>query len=90
MRDEVSLTPREREVLDCVAAGLGCKATARRLGISEFTVRKHRANLLRKMQLRNPAELTAYALRCDARAMDRQKWGADPPSSRSTVCLRAA
>lgn len=57
-----AVTPREAQVLACAADGLGCKATGQRLGISEYTVRKHRASLLRKLGLRNATELTAHAL----------------------------
>ncbi|TDF82516.1 hypothetical protein E1573_14505 [Pseudomonas sp. H9] len=41
---------------------LGCKQTARLLGIGEHTVRKHRGNLLRKYGVSNAVELVAFAL----------------------------
>jgi DNA-binding NarL/FixJ family response regulator len=43
------LTPREREVLDLVAQGLANKMIARRLGISEHTVKFHVAAILAKL-----------------------------------------
>jgi len=52
-----SLTSREREVLDGVVDGLLNKQIAAALGISEITVKVHRASLMRKMQVRNLAEL---------------------------------
>lgn len=57
------LTLREREVLGHVGQGLSCKEIARHLGISDLTVRKHRENLCRKLQVRNTAELVAVAIR---------------------------
>lgn len=41
------LTNREEEVLSLVGQSMSCKKTARSLAISEFTVRKHRASILR-------------------------------------------
>jgi DNA-binding NarL/FixJ family response regulator len=41
----VSLTPRERQVLDCVMNGEANKAIARRLGISHRTVEIRRGGL---------------------------------------------
>lgn len=57
------LTPREREVLDCIVAGEPNKRTAHTLGLSEKTVEFHRANLMKKMQARSLADLIQKALR---------------------------
>jgi len=51
------LTPRERQVLREVAAGRLNKQIAFELGISEITVKLHRGNLMRKMQLTSVGEL---------------------------------
>lgn len=58
----IPVTPREREILICVAEGLSSKEIATRLGISALTVQKHRENLGRKLGTRNAAEMAAYAL----------------------------
>ncbi|CAM5447884.1 response regulator transcription factor [Mycolicibacterium aubagnense] len=59
----VPLTQRERQILLLVAQGMTARETAERLGISQATARKHRENLMRKLDLHNVAELTAYAVR---------------------------
>jgi len=51
------LTPRERQVLREVAAGRLNKQIAFDLGISEITVKLHRGNVMRKMQLTSVGEL---------------------------------
>ncbi len=51
------LTPREREVLQKVASGRVNKQVAFDLGISEATVKLHRANVMRKMQATSISEL---------------------------------
>lgn len=58
----VRLSPRSREVLGLLAAGLTAAEIAARLGISKETAMTHRRNLLRKLGLRNKAELIRYAL----------------------------
>lgn len=58
-----SLTDREREVLKMVAEGLTTKEIAGRLDISIRTVESHRANLMRKLDLRSVARLTQFAIR---------------------------
>ena len=57
------LTPRERQVLDCIVAGEPNKRIAHTLGLSEKTVEFHRANLMKKMQARSLADLIQKALR---------------------------
>ena len=51
------LTPRERQVLRAVAVGRLNKQIAFDLGISEITVKLHRGNVMRKMQLASVGEL---------------------------------
>ena len=58
-----SLTDREREVLRHVARGLTTKEIAAELGIGMRTVDSHRANLMRKLDLRSVARLTQFAIR---------------------------
>ncbi|RMG39413.1 MAG: DNA-binding response regulator [Planctomycetota bacterium] len=55
------LAPREREVLRQVVAGVPNKAIARILGISEKTVEKYRASLIRKLGVRTTAEAVRIA-----------------------------
>ena len=52
----VSLTRREREVLDLLAGGLSNRDIAGRLGISENTVKNHLARVLEKLQARSRME----------------------------------
>lgn len=51
------LTPRERQVLREVAVGRLNKQIAFYLGISDITVKLHRCNVMRKMQLTSVGEL---------------------------------
>ncbi len=51
------LTPRERDILAAIAAGLGNKAIARQLELSPRTVEVHRANIMRRAGAGNVAEL---------------------------------
>ncbi len=56
------LSQREREVLKLIAEGYKNKEIADDLCISLKTVEKHRANLMKKLDLHNAAALTAYAI----------------------------
>jgi FixJ family two-component response regulator len=51
------LTPREREVMTMVAAGMANKVVAYELGISEKTVETHRARVMTKLEVESLADL---------------------------------
>ena len=55
------LTPREREVLPFVVAGLLNKQTAAELGNSEITIQVHRGQIMRKMAASSLADLVKMA-----------------------------
>ena len=57
-----TLSQREREVLKLIAEGYKNKEIADDLCISIKTVEKHRANLMKKLDLHNAASLTVYAV----------------------------
>lgn len=58
-----TLTAREREVLHLAAEGKTGGEIAARLHISHRTVENHRANVMRKLGLKNQSELVRHALR---------------------------
>lgn len=57
-----NLTPREIDVMRLVAEGNPVKDVASTLGISTKTVETHKFNLMRKLNLRNTAQIVAYAI----------------------------
>jgi len=57
-----TLTDREREVVKLVAEGYKNREIAECLCVSVKTVEKHRANVMRKLDLHNAAGLTTYAI----------------------------
>lgn len=59
------LTPREREVMECVVAGKLNKVTADELGVSIKTVEAHRAQLMKKLDVDSTAELVRLMLELD-------------------------
>lgn len=56
-----ALTPREREILPAVAAGLMNKQIAANLNLSEATVKVHRAQIMQKLQAKTLADLVRIA-----------------------------
>ena len=57
------ITERERQVLTRVALGETNKRVAMALRLSIKTIEKHRANLMRKLDLHNTAAVTLFAVR---------------------------
>lgn len=56
------LTKREREILQLIASGLSNPAIAEQLFLSTDTVKTHRKNIMRKIDVNNTAQLVKYAL----------------------------
>jgi two-component system, NarL family, response regulator NreC len=56
------LSPREREVLTCIAEGYTNRQIAQQLVISVKTVDRHRENIMRKLNLHSRVELVKYAI----------------------------
>jgi DNA-binding CsgD family transcriptional regulator len=59
----VSLSPREMEILELVAAGLTTKEAAAALGVSASTIEWHISNILVKLEASSRAEAVATAMR---------------------------
>jgi predicted ATPase/DNA-binding CsgD family transcriptional regulator len=57
------LTPRELDVLKLVAQGLSNPDIAVRLGLSEHTVKRHLANILRRLDLNSRTAVAAWGVR---------------------------
>jgi DNA-binding NarL/FixJ family response regulator len=60
--DPEPLTPREKTIVKLLVEGKTPKEIADLLYISVFTVRRHRENILRKLNLKKLADLIRYAL----------------------------
>ena len=58
-----TLTTREKEILKLIAEGTASKEIAELLFISIHTVNNHRANIIKKLNMKKPADLTRYAMK---------------------------
>jgi two-component system response regulator FixJ len=58
-----SLSPRERQVMEGLVAGLSNKQIARDYDISPRTIEVYRANVMTKMQANSVSELVRFAIR---------------------------
>jgi DNA-binding NarL/FixJ family response regulator len=67
------LSPREREVLQCMVDGMSRAEIADRLGVSGNTVRTHVQNLIAKLGVHSTLESVAVALRNGVRASSRMR-----------------
>ena len=59
----VELSDREKDVMKYIASGLATKEIAEKLKISSHTVDSHRKNILTKLEVRNTADITRYAIK---------------------------
>jgi DNA-binding NarL/FixJ family response regulator len=60
---EEPLTTREREIIKLIAEGKSSKEIGDLLFISSRTVQHHRANVMRKLNLKKTADLVKYAIK---------------------------
>jgi len=63
VREAVTMTRREREVVALIGEGLSNKEIAERLGIALHTVKSHMHNVLEKLALHSRLQVAAYAHR---------------------------
>ena len=61
--ESVRMTPREREVINLIAEGLGNKEIAARLNIATDTVKSHVRNIMEKLMLHTRLQIAAFAHR---------------------------
>lgn len=57
------LTPREKEILNCLGQGASNKEIGATLGISEHTVKIHLRHILKKLRLNNRVQAAIFALK---------------------------
>ena len=60
-----TLTPREREIMALVTAGLMNKQIGAKIGLAEITVKIHRGHIMRKMAAKSLADLVKMAQTLD-------------------------
>ena len=62
MSAPVPLTAREQQILELIGRGLTTRRISESLHIEIATVRKHRENLMRKLDLHSTAEILLFTL----------------------------
>lgn len=83
------LSPRQREILDLVAAGRTSKEIASELGISESTVNWHISNAFGRLGASSRAEAVALAMREEVQRPDANVEFPDRPNRRPPLPLSA-
>ena len=58
-----NLSPREQEILRCLAEGVGTQEVAKKFSISEYTVETHIRNIFEKLGVHNRHAMVAKAIR---------------------------
>ena len=76
-REEMRLTPREREVIDLIADGLSNKAIGKELHISVHTVKSHLRNIMEKLTLNSRLQIASYVHQRDTDAEDLRRRAED-------------
>jgi DNA-binding CsgD family transcriptional regulator len=61
-REFAKISKKEREILKYITKGLSSQEIAEKLSLSVRTVSNHRANILRKTNIKNTAELVRLAV----------------------------
>jgi DNA-binding NarL/FixJ family response regulator len=61
MPEDVRMTPREREVVNLIGAGLSNKEIAHRLNVASYTVKSHVRNVMVKLALHTRLQIAAHA-----------------------------
>src|SRR5262245_53656519 len=74
------LTCREREILSLIGRAVRGKKIALALGISEYTVRKHRASIMRKLGLQSAAQLISHAVAASVACTTNEEHGCSAPT----------
>ena len=69
-KDDVQITPRERDVLRLITKGKNTKEVASELYVSAKTIETHRQNIISKLGIHNVAELTLYAVQSGLITLD--------------------
>jgi len=59
---ETSISPREREIIKLISEGNTSRQISEKLFISERTVHRHRANIMKKLGLKRTIEVLKYAI----------------------------